>query len=65
MGCNAFHSTEHKNYAMQPASYMTAKTIYKTTGTTKLQINNNEPKIIIYFMFRVSHHLHNTYQSTP
>jgi hypothetical protein len=44
---------------MQHAFYMTATTIHKTTGTTKLQINNNELKIIIYFTLKISHLLHN------
>lgn len=43
---------------------MTATTIYKTTATTKLQINYKKLKIS-YFMSRICHYLHNTYQSTP
>ena len=39
--------------------------LIKTTGTTKLQINYNELKIINYFMLRISYYPHNTYQSTP
>jgi len=50
---------------MQPTSQTTATAIYKTTGTTKQQINYNELKTISYFMLRISHYLHNTYQSTP
>jgi hypothetical protein len=50
---------------MQPTSQMTATAIYKTTGTTKQQINYNELKTISYFMLRISHYLHNTHQSTP
>jgi hypothetical protein len=65
MGCNALHSTIHKNYAMQHASCMTATTTYKTTGTTKLQINNNELKIIIYSYVQSKSPSTRYYQSTP